>query len=180
MARNQFRGGRPLGRGAKLRKTWCRNVSVPGGLVLTGVQAEISACILSEDSALDGTILRSRGQYLLEAVPNGAFDRDIVGLGICVVSETSRAVGGASLPGPIADIGSDIWLWHSLIPLSGAELTSSVDNHDSIGAIVRGEIDSKAMRKIMTDQAVVLIGELSTANFASVTVSAGMAWLIGS
>ncbi len=89
-------------------------------------------------------------------------EQDIVGLGVCVVTNSALAAGGAALPGPIADIGSDIWLWWAGIPLDA--LLETVGQHNSITSNFRGEIDSKGMRKLPNDSSVVLMGELSVGN----------------
>ncbi len=167
---------RPTGRGAKLRKTWCRAFTT-SGIELTVTQQEVVNCGITEGSALDATVLRSRGWAFLVAVPNAADDEEVIGLGLVVVNEAAQGVGGASLPGPIADINSDAWLWHALIPMDGSTLTAA--DPQAIGTNRYVEIDSKAMRRVAADQTVVLVGERSQSSFASVSVLAGMSTLFG-
>ncbi len=177
MARRTFRGGRPLGRGARLRKTWCRRANTDV-VALTSSQAEILSCSHVEASGAEFTVLRTRGHYLLVGTPDAVTDSEVVGLGIAVVPNSAVGVGGLSLPGPIADIDSDIWLWHALIPLEAGSQTA-VDSQ-SITTNFRGVIDSKGMRKWPSDSSVVLIGELSIGAFAGVEVLAGVQFLAGS
>ncbi len=175
MAR-RFRGGsRPLGRGARLRKTWCRVEQV--GIGVGTNQAEMMGCVAAEASGLETTILRTRGHYMLTGTPDAVTDSDVLALGIAVVPETSRAIGGLSLPGPIADINSDIWLWWAGIPLDALTLTGA--DPQSITTNFRGEIDSKGMRKMPSDSAVVLMAELSAGTFASVFFTGSVQFLLG-
>ena len=99
----RFRGRNvPQSRGARLSKIWCRSSFGPSTPTVT--QAELTSCTLTE-LALPGdvTLLRTRGDIFVQAAPNAAGDDEVLALGICVVNETARVVGGASLPGPHAD-----------------------------------------------------------------------------
>ena len=167
----------PQGRGARLRKTWCR-FAMGDAVALSTTQIELMSCTIAEQGALDTTVLRTRGNLVIVGAPNAVTDSEVVGLGVCVVSATALGIGGTSLPGPIADIGSDMWLWHRFVPLEAGVLTAGLTQ--SITVNERVEIDSRAMRRLMTDQAVVLVGELSIGSFGSVQVLGGIAFLIGS
>ena len=171
------RGGftRPASRATRLNKVWQRafNGAVTG---MSTTQTQILGVQFTETFP-DNTVLRSRGELLVVATPNAAADTDVLGLGLAVTTVAAQAAGGLSLPGPIADAGADLWFWHTFVPLDAVDATASVA--DNPGVVVRVPIDSKAMRRFSNDHALVLMGEVSTGNFASVTVLGGIAFLIG-
>ncbi len=174
MARRRF-GSQQLGRGARLRKIWCRVVA--NGVNATAVQAAYLSCAVAESGLADATVLRSRGEFLITAVPDAANDEAVLGIGIIIVNQTALDIGGTALPGPIADANSDAWLYHSFVPLDGTTLTAA--DPQAIGVNVRVPVDSKAMRRVAADQAVVFMIELNQATFASVTIIGGIAFLFG-
>jgi len=165
-----------VSRATRLSKTWCR-VHQSSNVILTVTQAAIMSCDVLEGALIAPTVLRSRGDYLIVAAPNAGSDIEVVGLGICIVNQSALDVGGLSLPGPIADQNSDVWLWHQFVPLDAAGATT-VDPL-SLTAIKRGVIDSKAMRRLAPDQAVVFMAELETGAMATVDILAGIAFLFG-
>ena len=164
------------GRGARLRKTWLGGALIDR-VTLTTTQGSLGAVQITETALLESTVLRVRGELLIVAIPNAAADSDVVGLGLVVVSAAAIAAAGAALPGPINDIGSDSWMWYQTIPLDAVVLTAGDANARAV--IHRVTIDAKAMRKLPQDNALVLVGELSTGDFASVNVTGQMRVLIG-
>ena len=89
------------------------------------------------------TLARVRGNWMAHMV-GSASESMIVGLGLIVVSTDAFVAGAASVPSPTDDLNAE-WVWHQLIPFgpsTGAEASTAIDQH------ARGEIDSKAMRKM--------------------------------
>ena len=82
----------------------------------------------------------------------------LITMGIMVVDALALAAGVGSLQAPGTDIGSD-WLWWGTVPinLNGGSVASP--NTDGQTVMSRVTIDSKAMRKIGLNQAVVFITE---------------------
>ena len=148
------------------------------GTVLTTTQGSLGSLELTEGTLGEATLLRSRGNLLIVCEPNAATDVEVVGLGIAVVTAAALGVGGLSLPGPIADQGFDGWLWHQYVPFDSVSLTAGDPQAMTVNA--RVEIDAKAMRKLPVDYAIVLIGELSTGDMGTVTVTGGLRFLLGS
>ncbi len=141
-----------------------------GQAVLTTTQA-----ILASFTDVDpSTILRIRGNIFVKGTPDAASDQDVVGLGICIISDEAAAVGGASVPGPIAS-ESYPWIWHQYVPLQAGQATLLGQD---IGSMRNVEIDSKAMRKLGIGQTFVLVGELFTGTFAEVRVNGGFRVLV--
>ena len=100
------------------------------------------------------TIVRLRGTYTVHMDTGAIGDGQLVGLGLAVVSEDAFTVGGAgSMPSPIDDAGFP-FIWHRLFMLQASTATES---DDSFTANERGEIDSKAMRKMKPGQVLAFI-----------------------
>ncbi len=116
------------------------------------------------------TIVRNRGQILVKGTPDAVADDTVVGLGIIVVSRQAEAVGGTSVPGPIADPQA-AWLWHQYVPLSAG---GTALNGADLGSVVRVIIDSKAQRKMNVNESLAFIGEVSTTQYATVSVNGGI------
>jgi len=96
------------------------------------------------------TIVRIRGQVAVVSdvvATGGSFGH--VTMGMIVV--TAAALAASAIPDPSADIGSD-WIWWSDLPI--ARWTAS-DNEGSIWRTM--QIDSKAMRKVGFNQALVFV-----------------------
>ena len=141
-----------------------------GGVGSTVALTSTQAILLTFDDLEPITVLRIRGNFLIKGTPNNIADADVVGLGAIVVSDASAAVGGVSVPGPIADPSAP-WLWHQYVPLQAG---SAGLLGDDIGSVVRVEVDSKAMRKLGLAEKLVIVGELSTGEYATVLVNVGI------
>ena len=120
---------------------------------------------------LDGlTMVRVRGQYTLmlnvvTAVGDGFAS---YALGICNVTAEAFAVGVTAIPSPLTDMGWDGWLWHQL----GGQLRGASTTELGVSPMeaVRGEIDSKAMRKLRNTDVTVGLLELGAEQGAAMVV----------
>ncbi len=165
--------GRSGGRGTRLNKQWF--ASTFGKTTVSVTQAALASINVAEGGQ-DATILRSRGDLLVTAVPNAAADDTLVHLGLIVVQRNAVDVGGVSLPGPLADVDAD-WLWWRAIPMASIAATAATENSRNL--VMRVEIDSKGMRKMDTDESLVLMGEDVTGEMAAVTVTGSLRVLLG-
>jgi len=98
------------------------------------------------------TIVRIRGfvNLTLEAV--AALGDGFTGaVGIGVASSAAFTAGVAAIPTPLTEIGWPGWIWHQLFGIRAVTATIA-DGANAQGAVLRMEIDSKAMRKFGTDQ----------------------------
>ena len=174
MPRGRVRYSGNQSRATRLTKTWFRLTvdDVP----ITTTQGSLGAVQVSEGVQMQ-TVMRTRGNLLVTAIPDAAADSDVLALGICVVREEAAAAGGTVLPGPIADQGADFWLWHRYIGLGDGVSTSG--DASSIGNNVRVDIDSKAMRKVQAGSRIILMGEMLNGEFGSVVVHGGLGMLLG-
>ena len=170
MARNFPRGAR------RQTKTWSASGIESGGISVTTTQAEIVS-ILNVQGDTEVTLLRTRGEILVQGIPDANTDSDILGLGLMLIPETTRAVGGASMPGPIVDASADFWLWHNFVCLAAGGATA-VDG-DLITLNKRIDLDAKAMRRWPSDMSLVLIAEANEGDFVTLTVQAAFRALTG-
>jgi hypothetical protein len=72
---------------------------------------------------------------------------------------SSAAITGTAVEVPFTDVGSD-WIWWKAVPLvllTGGSVASP--NGDGLTSNVRIEVDSKAMRKVKLNEALVLVME---------------------
>jgi len=107
-----------------------------------------------------GTIIRTRG--ILHIVPQ-VFTADLAydgAFGIGVVSQAAQALGITALPGPFTDDDWSGWFVHQYY--SGEVLATAVDAGYTMAQSFTYEIDSKAMRKVAGDEAIVLVAQSRT------------------
>ena len=164
-------------RGARLSKRWVGTVAGDG--IIDNVAITAAGVALASGSNFaqgDATHLRSRGELIVVATPDAAGDSDVAGLGIIRAQADAIAAGGTSLPGPLRDIGAD-WLWHAFVPLDAVGATAQSGASNTLN--MRVTIDSKAMRRMGSNEGLVLVGEISTSEMAEVVVSGGWRFLIG-
>ncbi len=122
------------------------------------VQAFGSTAVSTADNQ---TIVRTRGQLLLylsaaDAARTGFHE---VAFGMCVVSQNAAGVGITAIPTPLTDIGWDGWFVHWMGTVVAS--SSTVDGSDR-AAVVRVDIDSKAMRKIHATDNIVAVMEFAS------------------
>ncbi len=103
-----------------------------------------------------GTVARVRGQVLINLDATAVNEQVVIALGLIKVDNDALAVGVTAIPKPHID-GDAEWLWHGyLLVTSGSE--AAVNNN---GLIARLEIDSKAMRRVKTNDNMVLVAEVA-------------------
>ncbi len=172
MARGRFRG-----QGPRLKKTWFAS-AVIDAVSITTTQGELAAIQFVEGST-EVTLLRQRGSILITATPDAIVDSDTIGLGLVLVPETTRAVGGASLPGPIVDAGADFWIWHTYVPLDAYGVNTEAPSQEGGASWERVVLDGKAMRRWPADMSLVLVAEASSGDFADVSANGAFRVLFG-
>jgi len=102
------------------------------------------------------TIVRSRGRLTatadISSTPGGVA---VVAVGL--IATTQAAIAASGVQSPLTDIGSD-WLWYDSLTV-GASAADVIGEEVTIDRI---SVDSKAMRKVGLNQALVLVAEMST------------------
>ena len=114
------------------------------------------------------TLVRVRGSFqaYLRAVA-AISDGFHCAIGIGIVTVEAFDVGITAIPGPLTEMSWDGWLYHRFFDLHSA--VSSFDQTAPMGS-VDIEVDSKAMRKIGSDQIIVAMLEVVEAGTATMTV----------
>ncbi len=107
------------------------------------------------------TLVRTRGVFGFHSDQISASEDQVGAFGIAIVEEQARAAGVASLPGPQTNSAWDGWLyWHAI--QDRLAVATAVGVADHFQTVI--EIDSKAMRKINDNEALVLIAENASAS----------------
>jgi len=94
------------------------------------------------------TLVRTRGDFVVQTSGGANNDDVIVGAGVGVFSTRAAQVGVTALPRPITDLNWS-WLWHHLVVIRRLATT---DNATAVMANNRVSIDSRAMRKIANEE----------------------------
>ena len=98
------------------------------------------------------TIVRLRGGVRVHLNSADAIGAGFFGaMGIGIVTQPAFAAGGAALPGPLTEANWDGWLWHNFFDIRAVTATIA-DGVNAAGASLWLPIDSKAMRKIETEE----------------------------
>ncbi len=120
------------------------------------------------------TIVRTRGIFAIRSDAPGVTELQVGAFGIGLVNDVAGALGVTALPGPSTDALWGGWFVHQFI-------TQANQVNTAIGADARGvyqyEIDSKAMRKFESDEALVIMVENTSGSFAF-TITAGIRFLV--
>ena len=157
---------RPFVRSSKRAFAWTG--SADQGFVAIGAGASV---IVSFAPGLgDDTIVRVRGEIAVNPSPSSA-DNNIVGAwGMGIVSDEAFAAGAASIPGPWTNKNWGGWFaWQAVV--GTFEVTTDISR---LLMSLRYPIDSKAMRKVKTNETVV---EMYESQATAQTVAS--AWRMG-
>jgi len=155
-SRPRVRSGR---RGGPRRETeWAALVATGAGTIATAstklILNTFSASALSV--LVPTTVIRMRG-LLSHKSDQAAQTEEYAGaVGAVIVRDDARNIGITALPGPLSASGDDVWLWHQFY-------TGEFRFADASGIVPIAEniivIDSKAQRKIVDGDAIVIIAE---------------------
>ena len=148
------------GRGVAVTRTRRLNAwvgSADQGVV--AVAGNGSSIVESNATLTNTTVVRTRGVFSIQPQAFAA-DLTIVGAyGIGIVSDVAFAAGAASIPGPYTDKDWGGWfVWEAF--------SYRFEFADATGILIASitkEIDSKAMRKVKSDETVVVMCESQAA-----------------
>ena len=116
------------------------------------------------------TIVRTHFSYYYVSDQAAVTEGYSGAVGLAVVSDQAVAVGVTAVPTPVDDIGSDLFLLHSIFH-GGFGFLSSV-GFDSVRG-VQVDVDSKAMRRVNDDQDMVVVFESTTVGDGVQIISMG-------
>ena len=102
------------------------------------------------------TLVRVRGAALVQLDAGGVDERAMIALGIIVVNDQAATAGVGSIPTPGTEPLAP-WVWHTYVGVSSGAEAAVVED----GLIARVVIDSKAMRKVKANEALVFVAEIA-------------------
>ena len=144
--------GRPFVRGQKRLTAWS-GLAAQGYIAVADAGATLVSSIQFEDP---GTIVRARGRISLQPQSFEANDNFVGAFGMGVVSNEARAVGVTAIPEPFTDADWGGWMVWQPFAFHN-DFTASTQS--SFPANVDIVIDSKAMRKVEPNSALVFVVE---------------------
>ena len=133
-----------------------------GGAILSSLNAAALA-------ARPFTVVRTRIELYIISDQQAASEFQAGGFGMAVVSDQASAIGVTAVPTPVTDLSSDLWFVHQV-------MFNSFVFADATGVTQEGTryvIDSKAMRKVNSDEDIVIVQEFSAVGSGFTVASAG-------
>jgi len=94
------------------------------------------------------TLIRCRGDLVVRTVGGTVTNSGLVAAGIAVVSVRAADAGSTAVPRPV-DEGEFSWLWHKFMYM---QHLSNADTLAPVVSVIRIEVDSRAMRKILSKE----------------------------
>ena len=120
------------------------------------------------------TVVRIRGSLLLALTTITADGDGYVGaVGIGIVSAPAFAVGASAVPTPVSESEWEGWMWHQMLNVVGQAGSSGIGP-----SFQRVEIDSKAMRKVGTEEVIYMAVELIETGTAVAEIVANTRMLV--
>jgi len=150
--------GRTFQRGSRRQTDWGISFSTTSHLA---VPANGATLVASTPAAgfvgiAPITLIRTRGEFAYVTDQTAASEEQSGAVGICLVSEQAGLVGITAIPHPSTDATWDGWLYHRWFH-SQFLVTSAIGTQAE--AMHSFEIDSKAMRKIGSEELLALVVE---------------------
>ena len=119
------------------------------------------------------TIVRLRGFVELILTSASALGDGFDGaIGIGIVSAPAFAIGVTAVPTPITEIEWEGWLWHQFFSLTAPTAAQDSENRQVF------EVDSKAMRKINSEEVVYAAIEVTETGTAGLKAKLGTRMLL--
>ena len=126
---------------------------VAGGVVLDQV---LTAAAIQGLVGPESTIVRTRGLLAVWSDQVAATETVFGAMGMAIVSDAAATAGAGSIPAPYTDAGWDGWFMHQFFShthVAGSTLTSMSPTQTNF------PFDSKAMRRLQDEEAVVVLIE---------------------
>ncbi len=157
---------------------WSTVVIRSAGTLASG-KSTGSAVAVGVNDLQSSTLIRTRGLLSVHFDPTTIADILQFGVGLGVYSDDAFVVGQTAMPGPLSDAGFD-WVWHKIVTF-GPTFTATEDGTNILHNLWV-DVDSKAMRKVKTNQSVAFIVEavvLSGGGSIDYSVSARQLFKLG-
>ena len=118
-------------------------------------------------TSFDGfTLIRTRGELLIQmALSTSARDAMAGAFGIGIATAAAVAIGVTALPTPITEQGSENWIYWTAFSVNCPQIGTDAANGlsgSAVSSTFRATVDSKAMRKFNSEDALYAIIEVGT------------------
>ncbi len=155
-------GGVPSGQRRKTEWGSSADVTAFAGLAAATTVLDQAFTAAQLTVVAPGTVIRTVGYIAVQSDQVAATERPFGAMGFAVVSEQARAAGVASLPAPINNEESDLWFVHQQFAASFRFVTAAGFSEE----LKIFEFDSRAQRKFVDGEAIVVVVENASATFA--------------
>ena len=182
MARSRGFQFRIMTRSQKRKTSWALGPTTDGVQAVTATSKV--AWTFASVALSDGlTIVRTRGEFLaFLTAASGAAEGFQGALGIAKFTDQAVAIGPTALPGPLTDVDWDGWLYHRLLSVYSGDAIVAAGAANEAGqggqSGVRIEIDSKAMRKVNTNEFLVAVMEFTLEGTATLRTVGEVRFLV--
>ena len=150
-------------RGERRKTEWVGSADTTGIKALGGNSAVLDQT--QAGSAIDApaTVVRTRGSLWVRSDQVSGTEDPFGAIGFAVVSAQAAAIGVTAVPTPITDEGSDLFfVWE---PFQASIVVASSIGIDA-NPMREYKIDSKAMRKLTSDETIIVVLENASATAA--------------
>ena len=154
-----FRNSRVITRSKPRVSQWTATVPQTAVTVLAAATAIIDSTFVTDVNNPE-TLIRVRGNLMVQTDQNGASETPFGAIGMAVVSNEAVAAGVAAILTPYAEGDSDYWFMHQY--WAAPIRFGTAVGFQNVG--VQYVIDSKAMRKVTPDQTIILVMENGSAD----------------
>ncbi len=151
--------GRRFSTRSKRRVTWAGEAIDLGDIISGTPQFLVLVPEAIMEEFPTPTVVRMRGQLAVATdAAGGPVSLATVGLGVYLADNAAVAAGTLQLP--LRDAGSDWIWWYPAVIKEGSAGQAEQDQWAGFDRVI---VDSKAMRKVKNDQALVLVAEVVNA-----------------
>ncbi len=166
----KFRRGFVTRGGRQVRETLWAPVAPTVFGIGAGASVLAFTATAAEDALRPYTVVRTHLYLSLISDQLAATERQIVAIGMAVVSDQASAIGVTAVPTPITDLDSDAWYLHQFL-INETSFFSAIGFENGGNQTV--EVDSKAMRKVEDGFDNILVAEVAGASFGLEVIIAG-------
>ena len=147
---------RQVSRIPKRRTFWTGAQSSATVILATPQNVQIVVTEAALENVPNPTLVRTRGMITLRGLLSADQSSIICGVGLAVLGAKEVAVGTTAVPLPLTNSDDDRWFWYHAVGLQSAPSGITDMIHSQFV-----NVDSKAMRKVGSNEVVALVIELA-------------------
>ncbi len=153
-----------LVRSATRRQTAWIGLTLGDTTITSAVKSVVGSLNAAALALRPFTVIRTHLEIFLRSDQSAADELQSGAVGTCIVNDDAVAVGITAIPGPVSDLGSDVWFAHQIV------FGDAVSLADRTVGGAHFTLDSKAMRKVGIGQDLVVMLENAVATGMVVTM----------